>query len=164
LWFKKLFDKWNTKRILKSKKTSLYKADRKLCEELLMKLDISNFSKYTPNIGLSIYINTRYNTIEDYTNKIKQINLYLKQGVIINPTHDNGNEILISLDRFLISSDGFYLDVKKALLDFKNNALELCKLMEESDIAEYGIHENNLRMLTKIIINIREVTSILISI
>ena len=64
---------------------------------------------------------------------------------------------LISVDRFLLSSTGYYIDNEREIAQLKNNVLELCALMIVSDTATHGLDEHNLRMLTKLFIDIKEI-------
>lgn len=161
MWFKRLFHKWKLRRLL-NRKILQHKPDRLLCKQLLTELNASSFKIYSPSLGVGILIQTRYNDIETYSAKLKSTSRLLKQGSLIPNNWDIVNEQTISLDRFLISSDGYYLDIQKAISDFKTNGLEFCNLMEDSDTAQYGLPEHNLRMTTNLIINLTLVTKKLI--
>ncbi|EKD22614.1 MAG: hypothetical protein ACD_84C00038G0011 [uncultured bacterium] len=130
---------------------------RKICEEYLGLLSPSIFNAYKPPNGLITFVRTPYKNLGEFTKKLIATNLLLKQSSIITPDWDNGAYRNITVDRFLITSEGFYADNVKAIADFKQAGLELCKLMVESDTAEFGKDEHNSRMLTKLFINLLEV-------
>lgn len=158
LWYKKLSLYVRLWRISKSATTlSHYKPNRQLCENLFTELHPHLYENYTPSTGLSVFISVYYENIESYTQKLKELSRQLMTDKPIAPDWGGQSETSISVDRFLTTSDGFYTDVQKALVDFKEAGLQLCALMRESDTAAYGLHEHNLRMLTKLFINLRAV-------
>lgn len=144
-------------------KQNKHSPNRVECINVLLELDVMEFKKYQPNIGLTRNIFTRYGSISEYDSKVRKTILILKQGKAIKPDWDSVNEVEMSLDRFFVSEDGFYIDIEKSVKRFKESCMELCETLSLSDNAEHGIHEHNLRMLTKLLINIREVTKVLVS-
>jgi hypothetical protein len=141
---------------------SVLNPNRKLCLEVALALDVTKYKNYNPINGLSVLITTKYLDIESYTKKVKLTSLVLRENKMIPTSWDNVSTNTITLDRFLISSDGYYLDIEKAITKFKLACIELCTLLMDSDTAIYGIHEHNLRMLTMMLINIRGVLNTLI--
>ena len=161
---KKIYFRWRLKQIEKQFPFQPYKLNRKLCVALLTELNVVKFSKYDPHIGLSTNLKVRYTNIDDYVIKMKSAIRWLRLKNMIQPTWETGvTEVAISLDRFLVSSNGYYTDKQKSVDNFKHTALRLCELMVESDTAEFGLHEHNARMTTMMFSNIIEVTKVLIN-
>lgn len=160
MWLKKIFLKWKIDKLdLNSagNKTLKYKPNRQLCEEIFNKLDPGLFKNYNPSAGLSSFINVTYITIGEYNTKIKETNNLLKQDLAVASSWIKRDITLISVDRFLLSSTGYYIDNEREIAQLKNNVLELCALMIVSDTATHGLDEHNLRMLTKLFIDIKEI-------
>lgn len=163
MWLKKLFHNlFPTIQLTPTLINADYVSNRKMCEELLHELSVEHFSSYMPSNGLCISIATHYSNIEQYTQKLVEFAKYIERERIIQADWVLVQETVLSIDRFLISSDGYYLDVVKAILDFKTAGLQLCMFMERSDVELSGYYEHSLRMLTKLLINLRLVTTKLI--
>ena len=165
MWIKRkiLRFKFN-KTLLASSDHSYKKPNRLLCEELFDQLSVDAFGSYNTHTGLETTLIVPYPNIEQYTNKLKEIVLLLEQKRIISTEQFNTLKTELSVDKFLISDDGFYINIELAILNFKNIGLKLCQLMKESDTATYGYYEHSFRMLTNIFVNIRIVTTLLISV
>ena len=136
--------------------------NRQLCENLLNELDEKRFESYNVALGLSLTVVTLYADVESYTKGLIDIVRLIKNDRPIRPTWIDLRHSTASVDRFLVSADGYYINTATAIDNFKKVGLELCFLMKESDTATYGIHEHNLRMLTRLFINLRHVTNMLI--
>lgn len=132
---------------------------RQLCLELLERLDAQRFKHYHPSQGLSETIATPYTTIDAYTRQLKELAGQLKQERILGPDWASGELTIMSVDRFFVSIDGYYLNIVDAVEEFQKAAITVCELMEASDEAEFGTPEHNLRMLTKLFINLRMVAT-----
>jgi len=160
MWFKRLLNEWKYKRLSKKMiNLSPNNPNRKFTEDLLSNLSVDYFLDYSPVRGLSTFVDTRYGNIDLLNNKIKEAIRLIKGGTPI-PTNFGIDEIsTVSIDRFLISSDGYYIDIYVAINDLVKYGLNLCKLMEDSDTVDHGIQNHNLRMLTKLFINIREIVT-----
>ena len=137
---------------------------RKLCEDLLKELSAERFKHYNPPSGLSVTTATMYANIETYTKGIVEVTKLVKQDKVIRPTWIDIKHTILSVDRFLVSEDGYYVNAREAVDNFKKAGLELCAVMEQSDVATYGLYEHNLRMLTKLFINLRYTTIALIEV
>jgi hypothetical protein len=138
--------------------------NRLICLGVLNELDVSRFVNYKPEDGLNIYIKPLYPGIGNYAIKLKEINLMIKQGTIIPSNIIISNVRNISLDSFLVNTDGFYVDINSTIFEFRKQAITLCNLMEDSDTAETGIHAHNARILTKLFNDILLITSKLVEV
>lgn len=168
MWLKRIISYLRYRKIKQSAThIPINKPSRALCEELLNQLDVELFANtYRPNRGMSVAISVPYKSIEAYVSALKEFNYLIKNEYPISPDWNaNDVEYHTTLDRFLSSSkDGYYLDLERILGKFKHEALLLCQLMKESDTATYGLHEHNLRMLTKLFINMRSLLTQLVDV
>lgn len=141
-----------------------HKPERKLCEELVQSLNVPAFALYQSSEGMEVFIIPHFKNIEEYTTVLKEITraIKLERHVLIDRIKPS--ETRLTIDRFLISNDGFYLDVEKAVGRFKEAALGFCKAMEPSDTEDSGYYEYNLRVLTKLFINLRITMSSLVEV
>jgi len=163
MWFTNLFTKFFARKRLKTlielqKDLSPLQPNRRACQAMLTQLRPDFFYHYNPRQGAQ-RVEFFYANIEEYTNKLKEINRQIRNEKAISP--DWLAEIRHSVktvDSFFVSADKHYLDPAKAVAEFKLYALELCHLMQESDTAAHGLHEHNLRMLTQLFVNLRVVT------
>jgi hypothetical protein len=142
-----------------------YQPSRQLCEKLFMQLNPVHFLEYEPFLGISCTITPLYSNIEIYTLKLKEFTRLVKQERPISPDW-NADIIAVdtNMDRFFISTDGYYLDLVKSVSIFKEAGLQLCTTMNASDIETHGVQEHNLRILTKLFVNMRHTTTALINV
>lgn len=138
--------------------------NRALCEALLRQLSAVHFRTYAPGVGLGLVFNPLYPNIERYTQKLNDTLRLLQEERPVPNTWVTEEETPISFDRFLTSDDGYYLDVPDAIARFQHAALAVCDAMRASDTATVGLAEHNLRMLTRLFINLREVITMLVEI
>jgi len=167
LWFKIFFAKWRFKRLIKSiKKESKSKANRKYCERLLQELSSDYFKDYQKHMWATIDTSALYLNIEEYSKRIKDICLLMKNDRPLPSTvlPNYHAEIPLTMDQFLTTNGGYYVNVENAILEFKNAGIKLCTLLEKSDGATEGVHEHNFRMLTKLFINVQQLTETLIEV
>lgn len=165
LWFKYLFRIMRYQQILKESSLLSDKLpQRKLCIALLNELSEEHFFSYKPTNGKSVRNDFLYPSIDLYSRKMKEFTRYIKEEKAIPP--DWYTELITqqSVDQFLSSSDGYYVDVPKAITQFRQAGLQLCEALKESDTATYGIYEHNLRILTKLFVNLRHIAKDLINI
>jgi hypothetical protein len=162
MWLSNVFNTFKLKRLLKTKISDIT-PNRRLLVMLLNELRPEAFSNYRPTTGLTESLNVRYSDIGNYIEKIVLTNAILRKKEGLPNTWDTGKENETTLDKWLVA-DGYYVDVVMAISDFKNNALMMCELMADSDTAQYGVPEHNLRMLTKMFVNATHVTKKLIEI
>lgn len=135
-----------------------YKAHRKLCAQLLDGLDAQLFTKYDPAAGLAVLVTPLYPNVEHYTAKLKEAAALVQQAKILDPNWLTRDEHWLSLDRFLVSTDGYYVVPSKAIDAFRTAGLQLCTALAKSDEEASGVYEHNLRVLTRLFINLRLLT------
>jgi hypothetical protein len=131
------------------------KPNRAACEITINELQSSFFQSYAPVIGASTFLHTYFPTIDAYTLALKELARQVKEERAIQPDWLTTPSQTVSVDRFLISGDGFYQDPVRAIEEFRQAGINLCQSMKESDTEEVGVYEHNLRMLTKLFINLR---------
>lgn len=164
MWLKKLWLKlkyyW-TKRSIASE-TGLSQRQKNVM--LLERLNPDQFSLYHFDHGVGVFFQTPYATIDKYAEKLKEASQIVRREKVISPGWVESNLSRVSVDGFLTSTEGFYLDNALAVKRFRDYALELCVAMEPADEAEYGVYEHNERMLTKLMNNIQLTTEALIEV
>ena len=160
MYVEKFLTKRKYKKLLvKYQNISHNNPNRKMLLELILLFNTDIYFKYNPNLSNGIIINSRYPNIETLNNALKEINRLITNGEIISKDIDNVEIINKTIDLFLTTKDGFYCNPIKELIQFKDNVIEICELMEDSDTAEYGLANHNLRMLTKTFITLKEITT-----
>jgi len=165
MWFEKFLRMMRFHQIVKdTAKLSAQKPNRQVCEDLFVQLEAKHFKAYHPHTGMSVKFTPLYPTIDSYTSKLRELHRLVKQDKAIPPDWNDGANIEVSVDRFMISSDGFYLDITQAVSDFKDAGYQLCISMKDSDTESHGVQEHNLRMLTKLFINLRPTVLTLINV
>ena len=137
---------------------------RQICFELLTALRSGQFKNYNISKGLATLVTTQYASIDTYTQRLHTVTKLLKHEKTLTHEWGSVDGITISLDRFMISHDGCYLNAYEAVSNFKEAGLQLCIALEKSDGASAGLYEHQLRMLTKLLVNLRTITSKLIEV
>lgn len=138
--------------------------NRNACEQMVELLRPDFFQQYRPSQG-KIECDFFYPNVEAYTTKLKELNKTIKDKRPIQS--DWAGDIKVTrntVDAFLVSDDGYYINPEQAVSNFKAASLELCQRMQVSDTAAHGVDEHNLRMLTKLFINLRVVHQRLIEV
>lgn len=156
---------WRFRQAQMAMKTiSNHKPERRLCESLLYTLQPRNFERYKPSAGLAVQIAPLYPNVDSYTKHLKDIANLAVQEKPIDAALLSSETISVSVDRFLVTADGFYTPPVRAIENFQIAGLRLCNAMMRADTDEAGIYEHNLRVLTKLLINLRLVTFKLIEV
>lgn len=139
-------------------------SERQRCLGLLNEITTAQFSLYGIDSGLSTMIKVPDQCIDTYTERMKKIQRQLKQDRLLQVEDFNWSLKNVSVDRFLTSTTGFYQDVEKAVERLKVAATAVCVMAAKLDDAEYGKNEHNSRLLTKLFINMQEVSKALIEV
>jgi hypothetical protein len=129
---------------------------RKDCMLLLVAMDPAYFFHYDAMNGMSLTVKPMFVNIELYTKKLGEVAKLLEQEKAVPVSWVQAVDKEISVDRFLTTEAGHYMDVRLGLSRFRDNAIKVCTLLEKSDYEDFGIHEHNLRMLLKLLINLKE--------
>lgn len=162
-WIRKASLRWRLFQLSKqTAKASAFMPNRALCQQMLTLLECELFEHYSPKHGLGISIKNQHPNIESFTAKIKDSVRMVKEDKIIPTDWAVGQELTISLDRFLTTNDGYYGNRQVLIRSFKSAGLELCDYMSVSDDVQVGLPEHNLRMLTKVFVDIRNTAQLLL--
>lgn len=131
------------------------KPDRALCAELLRKVSPVQFEYYVSMLGMSRLITVSYARIDNYTAALNELATLVEHDGVVSREMLRYEEHLVSFDRFLTSGDGYYLQPSAAVEKFRKAALRLCEAMESSDYTTYGPAEHNLRMLSRMFLELQ---------
>ena len=155
MWFIKKFQVWRA--ILANRKKGVGPAPSKRvqCAEQLRRLTPEKFIHYHPSLGLGVQMKVCYKNVDVYAQALREASVVIREERPISPNDVREAEHVTTLDRFLTSSDGFYLVVPEAVAVFRDYGLQLCEAMESSDYVTHGLPEHNLRMLTKLFSNVQ---------
>lgn len=172
MWFKRLtawFQKFNQmvkyhQIVNEAKELSVHQPNRKLCETLFTELRPIQFNNYSPSTGVVVVIAPLYTDIDTYTLKMKEFARLIKQGRSIPSDWNDTAAVEMSIDRFFTTKDGYYSNVVQSVSAFKDAGLQLCLLLTPADTETVGVYEHNLRILTKLFINMRHTTTTLINV
>jgi hypothetical protein len=160
-----LFSQWRAKRLQRAvAKTSTLNPNRQLCEAILKEIQPQNFLRYSPQMGMAMRFTTIYPNVEVYVQKLQDFARLIQQEQLIPPELSLVEEIDMPVDRFFVSSDRYYIDPSRAVAQLKVAGLQLCELMKNSDTETEGYYEHNLRMLTKLFINLQGVSLALVNV
>jgi hypothetical protein len=139
---------------------SAVKPNRKQCAELLQLLDPQMYAKYDPHYGRSLLLSAETSNLEAFTKKLQDASAMVIREYRIPNDWVRTDEVVVLFDKLFIGVDGCYItDFTQAVTKFKVAASRLCDLMEASDDATHGIHEHNLRMLSRLFVQLRDVTT-----
>lgn len=166
MWFTKLKARRRIKRLLKEQLTvPANKPSRQVCRALIKELHEELFRFYKPAMGKTRMGVFLYPNIDLYTVKLREYyHLVVREKPIPNDWSEGLQEVHTSVDWFLTSADGFYLNVELAVSQFRQAALLLLEALAQADDVDYGVYEHNFRMLSKLFINLRSVTEDLIAV
>jgi hypothetical protein len=106
-----------------------------------------------------------YGNIDTYIDKIKELTKTIKQGKHIPADWYGITPQQVSLDDFLTkASTGYYVDIVKELNALKEVGLKLCASLLLADSEETGMYEYNLRVLTRLFVNLRQLLMLLLNV
>lgn len=147
------------KRALKrAKAITGQRPERAALQELFTYLRPELFTAYKVHSGASTRMAVWTPNIDAYTSKLKEATALVAREQAVRPTWvGDAPHRDVSVDRFLESHDGYYVDQFKAVSEFRSAVLALCHALQPSDHLQYGVYEHNLRMLTRLLVNLRAV-------
>jgi hypothetical protein len=151
-----------TRLIRQERALSAHEAGRATLEALTGCLEPARFKNFRLSDSFGFGIQPFYGTIVQYCAELRTINSRLASGAPLSTQWALLEGSATTLDRFFESKEGFYINVPDHLTRFRSEVLMLCTLMRESDGAETGIHQYNLRMLTRIFVNLRRLMIVLV--
>lgn len=165
MWLKTLWTRLRNSQITQPFKDTPYTPSKRLqCAELLKGLGDDAFANYRPVFGLGAVLTVAYPTIDLYTAKLHEAATLVREEKAIKPDWSSPLELEVTVDAFLTSSDGYYLDNQAAVTQFKRAAGDLLDALESSDYVTHGLPEHNLRMLTKLLVNLQPIIAALIEV
>lgn len=172
MWIKKLMaalDEHNVRvkyELVKKQHAALpdKKPNRKHCLEVLLMLNSEKYVRYAPHYGRNITLSVDIANLEAFTKKLLDTSALVIRETPVPPGWMKVDEALVPFDRLFVSNDGFYMDPATAVERFRKAAVGLCELMEASDTATHGIYEHNFRMLTRLFVQLKEVSTCLVEV
>lgn len=134
------------------------KPNRQHTAELLALVDPERFRLYTPSHGHTVKLSVDVANLEAFTKKLVDAATLVMREMPVPANWMLATEIPVTFDWLFVSNDGYYLDIVSSINKFKIAGLRLCELMKESDTATHGIHEHNFRMLSRLLVQLREMS------
>jgi hypothetical protein len=131
------------------------KPSRKLCLELLDRLEPTRFKRYRPFTGAVTTFDALYHNIDLYTLKLRYFADHIEGGKHVTPAMVEITTMNVTVEKFFLTSANHYQDPVVAVRNLTEQARRLCVLMAPSDTASYGPFEHNLRMLRQLFVNLR---------
>lgn len=147
--------------VIESAETVEVSTLRQECEIALNDLNPESFAEFKYEDGLWINLKTPYNNIQLLSSAIRELTGLVKFQEQIPLEEADKEYVEVTLEQFLLTKDGHYQNIPKAIKDFRSAGLSLCKAMEPSDAASHGVYEYNRRVLTKLFICIKNITKTL---
>lgn len=138
--------------------------ERQRTTTLLNEITTAQFSLYEVSSGMATVIKVPDGDIDTYIERIKNTHRQLVGNRTLQAEDFSWALQTVTLDRFFVSSRGFYQDTERAVERLKQAALNLCEAATKTDDAEYGTLEHNRRLLTKLFINVQDVSKALIEV
>lgn len=159
-WLQTLLGRWRPRALLLAT-ASTERLDLTLA---LRKLKPERFQSYRAAAAQALQLEVKYLHLDEYTLALREAATVVRDARLIDPATLSRETFRVSLDRFMTSAEGYYLDPVVTVGRFKTVALQLCEAMEASDDAEYGPAEHNLRMLRPTLLSTLDLTRKLLSV
>jgi hypothetical protein len=133
---------------------------RALTEQLLQLLDPTDFASSNPDAAQAVFMQSLKPTAEQYSEFVSRCCALIQDERAIPASWitENDTSVYISVDRFLISPDGYYVDQQSAVVKLREQGLRLLGALAAADNESVGTPAHNLRLLTKVLANLRAVT------
>jgi len=140
------------------------KPHRQSCEEILGLLEPDKYVGYQPYYAKQVKLSEDIANLEAFTKKLLDTSAMVLKEQPIPTGWMRPDEVVVPFDRLFVATGGYYLDVAGTVHKFKVAGLRLCELMKESDTATHGIHEHNFRMLSRLFVQLRELSTCLVEV
>lgn len=128
----------------------------KVCEVLLRKIAREQlFVRIDPHIAATTLIRTPYRTLDEYLKALEVFLFAMKKEEPIPKTWLSYDDRTISFERWMVSSDGFYMsgnDLKK----FFNYLDELLEYIDNLEGEDTGTNPYNARLLYQFFARLRD--------
>lgn len=161
-WFKQLFEKWRKPDLSVGSVVEKPLTDReegmRLCNELKLYGEPYLKSEYA---GV-VYFDCISPDIIHLTRVIKELNATLRKENTINAKRCDFTEASINVSSFF-QKDNHYIAHSK-IIDYLKEVEMFYALTEVCQHAEFGVHEHNYRMLTRVFVSLKNVNASLLEV
>ncbi len=124
--------------------------------ETLLHFEPDQFNNYRAVNGGGITIKPTFENIEEYANQINAYARLVEFSRPIRPSQLVASDKVMTVEQFLVSKDGRYIDEAMAVAWLKVEGLELCRLLAKCEGVQSGFDEHNLRVMTNLLTNLTE--------
>lgn len=137
---------------------------REFCAEVLRSLNTDQFAMYHPGQALGQSVKAPYARLDELTIVLRSFNSNIRLNHTLRVPDFESMIREVPVEKFFITTGGYYQDVEQAIIRFKKEVLELCEQLEPTDEAEYGLAEWRRRVFEKLFVNLTELTNKLIEV
>lgn len=164
MWMKRQLLNYRVKQVTRGSPVSMYEPDRVQTWELLELLQTDQFDNYKPVTGFQLELKMLYPNVDLFFNNLQDIAYKLKTGRHITPELVKIDRVTTNLENYLVTKDGFIMEISMAVATFKRHAQGICMAMDKEANETHAHYEHNLRMLTHVFADIQILTRALLSI
>ena len=164
MWIKQQLLKWRINRVTRGLPVALHTPDRVQARKLLELLDPSQFGKYIPMHGYTTPLRVLHPNADMFFNNMLDISRRLKARRVIQAELVTNTRTDTNLDKYLVTRDGYLMDIQASVYTFKFYATDICLAMDRDMNEKHAHYEQNLRMLTHVFADIQILTRALLSI
>ena len=162
-FLKKWYNKCRYKIVLKQLgMLSKLKPNRSILGNLIDILGDTDVVEYQTIFGMSRYLSFSDNDLDTLIGRIKSVNRQVLVGNIIPISFVTKTKSTKSLDVYLSSNEGYYVDINESISEYVKHCKILCSITANADNADTGIEFRNMMLLTDMFIELRELTKALI--
>lgn len=129
---------------------------RLMAIETLLHFEPDRFIDYRAVNGGEITIKPTFENIEEYADQVRAYKQLVEFSRPIRPSQLVASDKVMTVDQFLVSKDGRYVDNAMAAATLKAEGLELCRHLAKCEGAQSGFDEHNLRVMTNLLTNLTE--------
>lgn len=129
------------------------------CLYALVHLDVDWYRNYQNTYGSGLYVETPYKSLDLMTIALIDHRDAIRLSGEITRSLLSTQSVSILINRFFVSHDGYYQNVEQLLRSFQTEAILLCKqlqLVENATSDQIARHDYNLRLLTPLLVSIKE--------
>lgn len=156
-------ERWKQTRRLETTKKLLsqYLQDKNIqssTESILLMLRDNIDRPFDNKLALSIRVKSTLPDFSQLNRLLILINHDLSNDHVLSASRSGGQIEEYSLDRLFIDNEGRYINWLQ-VTSFCEEALKMCKLTEGYEQYTHGTEEHNLRMLSKVFVTVRSISS-----
>lgn len=136
---------------------------RKQIETMLFLIDDRSFKKYSSKQTIGLTLISAFPNLGSLSQFTREVNRPLRNKKAVDrlPRKD---PIIRDLDLFLTLENGYYVKVSAGIKDYLSVVGEFCDNLKDSDTADYGIDNHNLRMCTHLLEEHHRIVTLLLEI